>query len=76
MEIVTGKKNSFRNGNDIEHLMSHVSIEQSTNQTRYLRLYRDICKPFNIVNSLWINFVGMEKLEGRDCSSYYRSRFE
>jgi hypothetical protein len=76
LEIVTGKKNSFRNGNDIEHLLSHVSIEQSTNQTRYLRLYRDICKPFNIVNSLWINFVGMEKLEGRDCSSYYRSRFE
>ena len=76
LEIVTGKKNSFRNGNDIEHLLSHVSIEQSTNQTRYSRLYRDICKPFNIVNSLWINFVGMEKLEGRDSSRYYRSRFE
>ncbi|XP_052301546.1 cysteine-rich receptor-like protein kinase 10 isoform X12 [Populus trichocarpa] len=24
LEIVTGKKNSFRNGNDIEHLMSHA----------------------------------------------------
>jgi hypothetical protein len=76
LEIVTGKKNSFRNGNDIEHLLSHVSIEQSTNQTRYSRLYRDICKPFNIVNSLWINFVGVEKLEGRDSSRYYRSRFD
>jgi serine/threonine protein kinase len=74
--LVLEIKNSFRNGNDIEHLLSHVSIEQSTNQTRYLRLYRDICKPFNIVNSLWINFVGMEKLEGRDCSRYDRSRFE
>ncbi|KAG6754703.1 hypothetical protein POTOM_040497 [Populus tomentosa] len=24
LEIVTGKKNSFRNGNDIEHLLSHA----------------------------------------------------
>lgn len=25
LEIVTGKKNSFRNGDHIEHLLSHVS---------------------------------------------------
>ncbi|KAJ6728728.1 CYSTEINE-RICH RECEPTOR-KINASE-LIKE PROTEIN [Salix koriyanagi] len=24
LEIVTGKKNSFRNGDDIEHLISHA----------------------------------------------------
>ena len=40
LEIVTGKKNSFRNGDDIEHLMSHVSRTIHHSQALYKALYR------------------------------------
>ena len=39
LEIVTGKKNSFRNGDDIEHLISHVSGTIHHSHTLYKALY-------------------------------------
>jgi serine/threonine protein kinase len=70
LEIVSGQKPSFRNGDDMEHLTSHVSTTIYKSNTSLKDL------PFNIVNSLRINFVGMETLEGRDCFRSYRSHFE
>jgi serine/threonine protein kinase len=70
LEIVSGQKPSFRDGDDMEHLTSHVSTTIYKSNTSLKDL------PFNIVNSLRINFVGMETLEGRDCFRSYRSHFE
>ena len=39
LEIVTGKIQSFRNGDDIEHLVSHVSRIIHHSHTLYKALY-------------------------------------
>jgi serine/threonine protein kinase len=74
LEIVSGQKPSFRNGDDMEHLTSHVSTTIYKSNTSLKDLHGYL--PFNIVNSLRINFEGMETLEGRDCFRSYRSHFE
>ena len=74
LEIVSGQKPSFRNGDDIENLTSHVSTAINKSNTSLKDLHGYL--PFNIVNSFRINFVGMETLEGRDCFRSYRSHFE
>ena len=74
LEIVSGQKPSFRNGDDMEHLTSHVSTTIYKSDTSLKDLHGYL--PFNIVNSLRINFVGMETLEGRDYFRSYRSHFE
>jgi serine/threonine protein kinase len=74
LEIVSGQKPSFRNGDDMEHLTSHVSTTIYKSDTSLKDLHGYL--PFNIVNSLRINFVGMETLEGRDCFRSYWSHFE
>ena len=74
LEIVSGQKPSFRDGDDIEHLTSHVSTTIYKSNTSLKDLHGYL--PFNIVNSLRINFEGMETLEGRDCFRSYRSHFE
>ena len=65
LEIVSGQKPSFRDGDDMEHLTSHVSTTIYKSKTSLKDL------PFNIVNSLRINFLGMETLEGWDCFRTY-----
>jgi len=74
LEIVSGQKTSFRHGDDMEHLTSHVSTTIYKSNTSLKDLHGYL--PFNIVNSLRINFEGMETLEGRDCFRSYRSHFE
>jgi serine/threonine protein kinase len=69
LEIVSGQKTSFRHGDDMEHLTSHVSTTIYKSNTSLKDLHGYL--PFNIVNSLRINFVGMETLEGRDCFRSY-----